>query len=63
MPRDVPTSIGRRIFAPHPLAYGISSFRQAKDETATLTEQINKIEREIDERVTTFYSVKFENQK
>lgn len=38
--------------------YDISIFRDAKDATIALTEQISKIEREIDERVADLYGVK-----
>ena len=41
--------------------YDVSIFRQTRDETIELTEQINKIEKEIDERVAELYGVKLES--
>jgi type I restriction-modification system DNA methylase subunit len=41
--------------------YDVSIFRQTRDETFELTEQINKIEQEIDERVAELYGVKLES--
>ena len=41
--------------------YDISIYRHARDETFALTEQTDRLEHEIDERVAQLYGVKLEN--